>query len=104
MPEWWGPQDAAILAGELAKLGEIPRTVLPQRVPAIPATPCPQPARSWSPVTISALVVASALLGLALLILLTPWPAARPPVSTPATYGYPGPNGGPQFTTMPRVR
>lgn len=114
MPEWWGPDDEAILAGELAKLGDLPRpAALPQRVPSVPAA---APARAREPRLTGVMIVACALfllvaiVGAVMALSADARPAPAPcansrpggcvEVVTPTTYGPPGPAGG-AFTSMP---
>lgn len=110
-PDWWGPQDDAILAGELAKLEGLPRVAVPPE-PFVPGAPTTLPARTWwrTPVGIGTLIVlgATSLWLILLFTFLAPRPTAPP--SAPSdivvtTYGPPGANGGPLwFTTMPQIR
>lgn len=97
-PDWWGPQDDAILAGELRKLDALPRVALPQRTPAVPAGPVEVTAPPYRLLALLAVVLLAALL----VGLVSAWPASTSPggpVVTPTTYAPPGPRGG--FTSMP---
>lgn len=117
MPEWWGPGDEAILRGELAKLADLPRPAgpLPQRTPAVPATPAARPKRSWrssSPREIGALIIVFAALLLLCVFAFSPDPAPSTTGPGPgACGGQPAacadppcvgdPASGCGFTTMP---
>lgn len=99
-PEWWGTHDEAILRGEVSKLAELPPAGSPQPDPFVPGAAVPT-ARPWwrTPREIGALILFGALLGLILLVAFTsPRSTARQPadITTPTTYGPPGPTGGPR--------
>lgn len=96
MPEWWTAEDDAVLAGELAKLENLPRPAYIERrmheLTYVPISSVRQP-RSWMPLVVAVVLLCLLLIGL--LIAVVPSPAAGPrPVVTPSTYGWPGPGGG----------
>lgn len=111
-PDWWSEHDEAILAGELAKLADLPRpAALPQRQPFVPGAPAraPEPRLTGAVIFACAVFLLVAIVGAVMALGADARPAPSPcpgdPAGcadfiTPTTYGPPGPAGG-AFTSMP---
>lgn len=110
MPEWWSAHDDAILAGELAKLADLPR-------PAVPPTPAlhelPDVRRRATPREIAAMIIVFAAMVATLALAFGPGRASTPAYPPGACGGQPAACADPPcagdpasgcdqgFTTMP---
>ena len=108
-PSWWSAADEAILAGEMDRLAELRPAAVERKIDSLEYVPIAVPKRNRTR-RLGLWIIAVAVIALFLLVM--SWAGERPAPSPcagdpagcadfttmpafPATYGPPGPNGGP---------